>query len=51
MGQIELDFLPLRVINVGANGKRSFDKGDKRRLVEACLQPGVSVAAWRSRPG
>ncbi|AQV99370.1 IS66 family insertion sequence hypothetical protein (plasmid) [Cupriavidus necator] len=51
MGQIDLDFLPLRVINVGANGKRSFDKGDKRRLVEACLRPGVSVASMAIKAG
>lgn len=51
MDQIDLDFLPLRVINVGANGKRSFDKGDKRRLVEACLQPGVSLASMAIKAG
>ncbi|WP_316151030.1 IS66-like element accessory protein TnpA [Cupriavidus sp. BIC8F] len=51
MGQIDLDFLPLRAINVGANGKRSFDKGDKRRLVEACLRPGVSVASMAIKAG
>ncbi|NUA30628.1 transposase [Cupriavidus basilensis] len=51
MGQIDLDFLPLRVINVGANGKRSFAKGDKRRLVEACPQPGVLVASMAIKAG
>ncbi len=51
MDQIDLAFLPLRVINVGANGKRSFDKGDKRRLVEACLRPGVSVARMAIKAG
>ncbi|KDP83694.1 hypothetical protein CF70_023710 [Cupriavidus sp. SK-3] len=51
MDQIDLDFLPLRVINVGANGKRSFDKGDKRRLVEACQRPGVSVASMAIKAG
>ncbi|WP_018311587.1 transposase [Cupriavidus sp. UYPR2.512] len=51
MDQSDLDFLPLRAINVGANGKRSFDKGDKRRLVEACLQPGVSVAGMAIKAG
>jgi len=51
MDQSDLDFLPLRAINVGANGKRSFDKGDKRRLVEACLQPGASVAGMAIKAG
>jgi transposase len=39
-----LDFLPLRVTHVAPDGRRSFDKQDKRRLIEACLRPGVSVA-------
>lgn len=34
MKQEEFDFLPLRVVNVGANGKRSFDDADKQRLVD-----------------
>ncbi|WP_407935923.1 transposase [Cupriavidus necator] len=51
MGQSELEFLPLRVINVVANGKRSFAKGDKRRLVEACLRPGVSVTSMAIKAG
>jgi transposase len=40
----KLDFLPLRVTHVAPDGRRSFDKQAKRQLIEACLQPGVSVA-------
>jgi transposase len=39
-----LDFLPLRVTHVAPDGRRSFNRQDKRQLIEACLQPGVSVA-------
>src|ERR1700694_3404548 len=44
------DFLPLRVTNISTDGKRSFDKRGKQRLIEACLQPGVSIAGidWKS---
>ncbi|MCX4159674.1 MULTISPECIES: hypothetical protein [Paraburkholderia] len=45
------DFLPLRVINVGADGKRSFDKRDKQRLIKACLEPGESVAGMTLKAG
>jgi transposase len=51
MTQSYADFLPLRVINVGADGKRSFDKRDKQRLIEACLEPGVSVAGMALEAG
>ncbi|MDF3834771.1 transposase [Cupriavidus basilensis] len=51
MGQIDLDFLPLQVINVGANDKRSFDRGDKGRLVKACLRPGMSMANLAIKAG
>ncbi len=37
----DFDFLPLRVTNVGANGKRSYDRESKRKLIEARLEPGV----------
>jgi len=43
------DFLPLKVISVGRDGKRRFDKRDRQRLIEACLQPGVSVAGMALR--
>jgi transposase len=51
MTQAEFDVLPLRVIRVRSNGKRDFDRRDKRRLVEACLQPGVSVAGMALKVG
>ena len=45
------DFLPLRVTKINAEGKRSFDERDKQRLVEACLQPGVSIAGMALEAG
>jgi transposase len=45
------DFLPLKVVSVGRDGKRRFDKRDRQRLIEACLQPGVSVAGMALRAG
>ena len=45
------DFLPLKVVSVGRDGKRRFDKRDRKRLIEACLQPGVSVAGMALRAG
>jgi transposase len=35
---------PLRVVRVLGNGKRWFDPVEKERLIDACLEPGVSVA-------
>ena len=35
---------PLRVVRVLRNGKRWFDPVEKERLIDACLEPGVSVA-------
>lgn len=34
----------LRVVRVLRNGKRWFDPVEKARLIDACLEPGVSVA-------
>jgi transposase len=34
----------LRVIRVLGNGKRRFDPVEKERLIDACLEPGISVA-------
>jgi transposase len=34
----------LRVVKVLGNGKRRFDPVGKERLIDACLEPGVSVA-------
>jgi transposase len=45
------DFLPLRVTNISTDGKRSFDKRGKQRLIEACLQPGVSIAGMALKAG
>lgn len=45
------DFLPLRATNVGADGKRTFDRHDKQRLIEACRKPGVSVAGMALKAG
>ena len=40
----DLSFLPLKVTKVGPRGKRTFDPDGKRRLVEACRHPGVSIS-------
>lgn len=45
------DFLPLRVTKISADGKRSFDKCGKQQLIEACLQPGVSIAGMALKAG
>ena len=51
MTQDDLTFLPLQVVIVGACGKRSFDPGGKRRLIDAGLQPSfVSCERGISRP-
>jgi transposase len=44
---------PLRVEAVGVlrNSRRRYDPARKRRLVEACLQPGVSLAGVALRHG
>ena len=34
----------LRGVRVLGNGKRRFDPVEKERLIDACLEPGVSVA-------
>jgi transposase len=51
MTQDDLSFLPLRVTRVGVGGKRSFDPVDKRRLIEACLQPGASLSGLALKAG
>jgi transposase len=43
--------LSLEVVGVLRNGRRRYDPASKRRLVEACLQPGVSLANLALRHG
>lgn len=47
----DLAFLPLKVIRTGAGGKRTFDPGGKQRLIEACLQPGISISGMALKAG
>jgi transposase len=51
MTQNEVDFLPLRVTGVTAAGKRKFDAEGKRKLIDACLQPGASIAGLALKAG
>ena len=51
MTQNEVDFLPLRVTGVTATDKRRFDAEGKRKLIEACLQPGASIAGLALKAG
>jgi len=50
MTQTDSD-LHLEVTSVGGDGKRRYSRQAKRRLVEACLQPGVSVAGLALKAG
>ena len=43
--------LRLEVVGVLRNGRRRYDPASKRRLVEACLQPGVSLAGVAMQHG
>ena len=43
--------LTLTVTCIGSNGKRRYDAESKRRLIEASLQPGVSVAGLALKAG
>ncbi|GAB3629709.1 transposase [Pandoraea terrae] len=51
MTQTDSDTAYLAVTLVGRDGKRRYDSQSKRRLVEACLQPGVSVAGLALKAG
>ncbi|KWA35247.1 transposase [Burkholderia multivorans] len=51
MTQNEVDFLPLRVTGVTATGKRKFDAEGKRKLIDACRQPGASIAGLALKAG
>jgi transposase len=43
--------LRLEVVGVLRNGRRRYDLASKRRLVEACLQPDVSLAGLALQHG
>jgi len=47
----DLAFLPLKVIRTGPGGKRTFEPDGKRRLMEACLQPGMSISGMALKAG
>jgi len=51
MTQIDPDAALLAVTLVGRDGKRRYDSQSKRRLVEACLRLGVSVAGLALKAG
>jgi transposase len=51
MTQTDSDAALLAVTLVGRDGKRRCDSQSKRRLVEACSQPGVSVAGLALKAG
>lgn len=51
MTENEVDFFPLRVTGVTAAGKRRFDPESKRKLIEACMQPGASIAGLALKAG
>ena len=51
MSEAEFSFLPLQVLRVGAGGKRTFEPEGKRRLIEACRQPGVSLSGMALKAG
>lgn len=41
----------LKVVSIGRDGKRRFDRQTKQKLVEACLEPGASVAGLALKCG
>ena len=51
MSEAEFSFLPLQVLRVGSGGKRTFEPEGKRRLIEACRQPGVSLSGMALKAG
>lgn len=51
MSEAEFSFLPLQVLRVGVGGKRTFEPEGKRRLIEACRQPGVSLSGMALKAG
>jgi transposase len=46
-----LDGLRLEVVGIFRNGRRRYDAISKQRLVDACLQPGVSLSGMALRHG
>jgi transposase len=51
MTEDDLAFLPLKVTHIDRGGRRVFDPQDKRRLIEACRRPGVSVSGMALKAG
>ncbi|WP_250453826.1 transposase [Caballeronia sp. ATUFL_M2_KS44] len=51
MTQTGSDTALLAVTLVGRDGKRRYDSQYKLRLIEACMQPGVSVAGLALKAG
>jgi len=47
----DLSYLPLKVTHVESNGRRVFDVEAKRRLIEACRRPGVSISGMALKAG
>jgi transposase len=41
----------LKVVSVGKDGKRRFDWQTKQRLIQACFEPGASVAGLALKHG
>ena len=42
--QIHTSFTPLPIIGIDRGGKRRYDPQAKRALIQACLEPGISLA-------
>lgn len=51
MTDTDFDFLPLRVTRTCVDGKHRYDPEGKRKLIEACRQPGASLAALALKAG
>ena len=51
MGEAEFSFLPLQVLRIGVGGKRTFEPEGKRRLIEVCRHPGVSLSGMALKAG
>ncbi len=51
MSEAEFSLLPLQVLRVDVGGKRAFEPEGKRRLIEACRRPGVSLSGMALKAG